>query len=109
MLRNFILLLLFSEFRYPLFPAEFLAQTLLPFARFRSKVLAEVLRLEYLANLHFCSPVERRFLQPLDGFFHRAHLPQPESGDQLLRFRKWTVNYSSLNTLEPYPLSLRTR
>ena len=67
---------------------------------------AEVVRLEHPANLEFRPGTERRLLQPLDGFVHRPHLPQPEAGDELLAFRKRSVNHRPLIAAEPDPLAL---
>src|SRR5262249_22950303 len=46
---------------------------------------AEVLGLEELADLDLRAAVEGGPLEPLDRLFLRLALPQPESGDQLLR------------------------
>src|SRR3954462_9490034 len=68
----------------------------------------EVRHLEHLADLHLAL-LERGALEPLDRLFLRLHLPEPEAGHQLLRFREWTVDYGLLVPFEPDARSLGAR
>src|SRR5687767_7539649 len=72
------------------------------------KLLAEVLRFEHLPELHLTLP-EWRPLQPLDGLLLGSHLPQPEPGNELLCFGKWTIRDRALVPLEPHTSALRAR
>src|SRR5712692_7356512 len=56
----------------------------------------EVLGLEHLANLDLGAVPEGRPLDPLDRLFLRLHLPQPEAGDELLRFGEGPVSHGAL-------------
>src|SRR5437868_5916040 len=76
-----------------------LAHSLFLFAQLRRKVVAEIFGLENLAHLDFGSAVERSALQPLDRFFLRLHLPEPESGNQLFGFREWSICHRALISL----------
>src|ERR1700752_4938762 len=67
-----------------LFGFDLLAQSLFLRAQLRRELLAEILCLEDLAELDFGPAVERRLLEPLDRLVHRLHLPEPETGDELL-------------------------
>src|SRR2546425_9176139 len=60
------------------------ANALLLFPELRGELRTEVVRLEHLANLHLGAATEGSALEPLDRLRLRLHLPQPESGDQLL-------------------------
>src|SRR2546426_3305673 len=51
----------------------------------------EVVRFEDLPNLDLEAVLEGRALEPCDRLFLGLHLPQPEAGDQLLRFREGPV------------------
>src|ERR1700704_38516 len=73
-------------------PLQLLAHTLLPLLDLGSGHSAKVSRLKHSTNLDLGSPVERSALEPLDRLFHRPHLPQPEAGDQFLRFRERPVD-----------------
>src|SRR5437879_416337 len=90
-------------------PLLLLAHTLLPLLDLGSGLSAEVFRLKHSANLDLGSPVERSALEPLDRLFHRPHLPQPEPGDQFLRFREWPVDHGPLSFGEPDPHAFRAR
>src|SRR5438270_4735062 len=46
-------------------------------------------------------------LQPLEGLVHRAHLPQPVPGDQLLGLGEWPVDDAALVAVEPNAPALR--
>src|SRR5256885_5277561 len=70
------------------------AQSLLLLLELRLERITEVVRLEHLANLHFTF-LERGPFQPLDGLAQRLHLPQPETGDQLLRSEEHTSELQS--------------
>src|SRR6266487_5406277 len=64
--------------------------------------LAEVLRLEHLANLDLdlltvgVGTIEGGALEPLDRLFLRLHLPQPEAGHQLLGLCERSVDHGAL-------------
>src|SRR4029077_3739096 len=82
---------------FPLFgllslPGRWRAQPLLLLPELRLERGAEVVHLEHLANLHFAL-VERGPLQPFYGFVQRLSLPQPEPGDELLRFGERSVDH----------------
>src|SRR6267378_2566205 len=70
---------------------------------------SEIRRLENLANLDFCSPVERSAFEPFNRFFLRLHLPKPETGDQLLRLGEGPVDHGPLPTSELDARTLRAR
>src|SRR5881409_3543196 len=76
------------------------AQSLLLLLELRLERITEVVRLEHLANLHFTF-LERGPFQPLDGLAERLHLPQPETGDQLLRLGEGPVDHRPLAPGEP--------
>src|SRR5438093_1027535 len=84
------------------------AQSLLLLLELRLERITEVLRLEHLANLHFTF-LERGPFQPLDGLAQRLHLPQPETGDQLLRLGEGPVDHRALRSGELDPRPLRAR
>src|SRR5438093_1256170 len=84
------------------------AQSLLLLLELRLERITEVLRLEHLANLHFTF-LERGTFQPLDGLAERLHLPQPETGDQLLRLGEGPVDHRSLAAGEPDARALGAR
>src|SRR5438093_2020996 len=48
-------------------------------------------------------------LQPLEGFVHGAHLPQPVAGDQLFGFGERSIDDCSLVAVEPNSLALGAR
>src|SRR5687768_7229186 len=62
-------------------------------AQLRCQLVPEILGLEDRPNLNFRAALERRFLEPLHGFVHGAHFPDPETCDQLLRIRKRPIEY----------------
>src|ERR1700756_4040104 len=45
-------------------------------------------------------------LEPLEGFVHRAHLPQPVAGDELFGFGERPIDDGSLVAVEPNSLAL---
>src|SRR5438132_4999705 len=53
--------------------------------------------------------VERCPLQPLNGFVHRAHLPQPVAAYEILALREWPVDDGALLAVEPNALALGAR
>src|SRR5439155_6115066 len=76
------------------------AQPLLLLSELRLERGTEVVRLEHLANLHVAFLVRRPF-QPFDRLVQRFHLPQPETGDQLLRLGERPVDHRALAAREP--------
>src|SRR2546428_5348042 len=56
-----------------------------------------------------CSAVVRCPLEPFDGLVHRAHLPQPVPGHELLSLCERAVNHRALLAVEPNTLSLCAR
>src|SRR5260370_19110188 len=77
-------------------------------SEFGGQVRAEVFGLKPPANFHFVSLSERGALQPLDRLFHRADLPQPEAGDQLLRLGKRPLDHRALSFCKLDALAFRT-
>src|SRR4030081_3542989 len=75
----------------------------------RRELRAEILRLEYLAELDLGPAVEGGSLQPFDRLLSGLHLPDPEAGDQLLRFGEGTVDHRALLSFEPHARTLRAR
>src|SRR4029434_774720 len=66
------------------------AQTILLSAKLRRKFGTEIIRLENRAEFDLAF-LERTALQPFDGLFHRAQLPDPETGDQFLGLGEGSV------------------
>src|ERR1700732_3443688 len=66
-------------------------------SEFRGQLRAEVIDFEDPANFNFGFSFVGIWaaLDPFDGFFHRTHLPQPETGDKLLGFAEGTVDYGA--------------
>src|SRR5213593_1690561 len=84
------------------------AQSLFLLLELRLERITEVVRLEHLANLHFTF-LERGPFQPIDGLAERLHLPQPETGDQLLRLGEGSVDHRPLAPGEPDARALGAR
>src|SRR5882724_8111171 len=101
--------LLFIEF------VDFRAETFLLLSKLWSEFRAKVLRLENLANLNLALNVRAYIvgtgtsLDPLDRFFQCFYLPQPETGDQLLRLGERPVDYCRLPPRESDAHALRAR
>src|SRR5215217_8194159 len=93
------------------------AEALLLLAEFGRELRAEVRSLEDGANLYLRDLAVAGValvgggdaLDPLDGLLQRAHLPEPEARDQLLRLGEGAVDDGLTTALEPDPLALRTR
>src|SRR6478736_9707681 len=69
----------------------------------RGEVRAEVLCLEHAADLHrLVALAKRRAAYPLDGLFHRLHLPQPVTGDELLGLGERAVDDGALAAAEAH-------
>src|SRR4030095_409588 len=68
---------------------------------------AEVLGLEDRTDFNFCLLVVRvrATLQPLDRLVPRLDLPQPQTGDELLRLREGAVDDRALRTGESHTLA----
>src|SRR3989442_14169757 len=93
-----------------LLPGHLLPQALLRLPHFAGWVARrEVLRLEYLPYLHFGPAIERSTLEPVDRFLLGIHFPEPEAGNQLLRFRERAVSNDPPVTVELYPRAFRAR
>src|SRR5262245_30341165 len=62
----------------------------------------EVLGLKYPADLDLavCRMRVGATLDPLDGFLHRPHLPEPEARDQLLGLRERPVDHGTRRSRE---------
>src|SRR3954468_20974469 len=88
--------------------ADLRAQPLFLRAELGRELLAEVLGLEDRPDFDFRPAAERCALQPLDRFVHRLDVPQPEAGDQLLRFGERSVDHRAFGTGEPDALAPRT-
>src|SRR5690606_4683865 len=90
--------------------AQLRAQAFFLFAQFRGEFGAEVLGFEDLTNLDtgVLGVRIRTTLDPLDGLGQRPGLDQPETGDQLPRFGKWSVADASIGAAEMHARALRT-
>src|SRR5882762_2786965 len=96
--------------RLAVLPPDGLAELLLLLPDLSGGVAgSEIRRLENLANLDFCSPVEWSAFEPFNRFFLRLHLPKPETGDQLLRLGEGPVDHGPLPTRELDARALRAR
>src|SRR5207245_9436616 len=69
----------------------------------------EILQLEDLPDLDLGSSIEGGPLEPLDRLIHGLHLPQPESGNQLLGLGERAIGADSLSIPELHALALRAR
>src|SRR5919106_4365994 len=79
------------------------AQALLLLSELGRELGAEVLRFEHLADLNLGLLSGHRIgaaLDPLDGLFPGLALPQPETGDQLLRLGERAVDHGALVSRE---------
>src|ERR1700687_3612503 len=65
-------------------------------AQFGRQRLAEILRIEDLANFDFGAAVERRALHPFDRLVPRLHLNQPETGDKVAGHGERTMAHAGL-------------
>src|SRR5688500_470309 len=75
-------------------PLDFCPQALLPCAKLRSELLAEILRLVDRSDLDLRFLTGHRIratLHPFDRFLDRLHLPNPEASNELLGFGKRPV------------------
>src|SRR5580692_3171114 len=77
-----------------------LAQPLVGLAQLRRQPLAEVARLEDLAQLDLDTAAERRPLEPLDRLIARRALPDPIARDDLLGLCERTVDDGPLAAVE---------
>src|SRR5215471_20955838 len=76
----------------------------------RCQVLAEVVGFEHRAYFDFLLALaERRAPDPFDRFFERPHLPQPESGDQLLALGERSVSHDATAAVESDPHAMSAR
>src|SRR5882724_2598109 len=85
------------------------AQPLFVLPEFGLELGTEVVRFEDLANLDLEAVIERRTLEPLDRLFFGLHLPQPETGDQLLRLGEGPVGHGPLVSRKFDTRALRAR
>src|SRR5438445_3686358 len=88
------------------------AQTLFLLAQFGGELVAEILGLEHLADFELRFALLERIgatLGPLDGFFERLALPQPETRDKFLGFGERTVDDGALVAKEGHARALRAR
>src|SRR5712671_1175976 len=90
---------------------DLLADALLLLPEFGSELGAEVVRLEHLTDLDFGFSFMGigAALHPLDGLFHRSHLPKPEAGNQFLRLSEWPIDHRPLRSRELDACALRAR
>src|SRR5690242_12655225 len=91
-------------------------ETLFLLPELRRERLAEILRLEDLANLDLgvvavgvVDQAERGPLDPFDRLFLRLHLPDPEPRDQLLGLGERAIDHGPLRSGDPYADALRAR
>src|SRR5882672_1003983 len=100
----------FAATSYLFLAGDLFAQAFLLFLQFRRKFGAEIAGFEYLANFNLA--VGRHGigapLDPLDGFFLRPHLPEPEASDQLFGLGEGTVDHCALCAGEADACALRT-
>src|SRR6185369_274423 len=87
------------------------AQALFLLAQLGRELRTEVLRLEHLADLDLGLPRHGvgAALHPLDRLLLRLDLPDPESGDELLRLRERAVDHAALRAGEPHARAFRAR
>src|ERR671912_2390450 len=83
-------------------------QTVLLGTELRRELGTEIVGLENLAQFDFAF-LEWTALKPFNGLFHRAQLPDPETGNELLGLGKRSVDHSALGSGEPHTLALRRR
>src|SRR5207302_3985910 len=79
-----------------------------PFRGPMARAPSHALELEDFTNLERPAVVGCP-LEPFEGLVHRAHLPQPIPGHELLGLRERSVDDSSLLAVEPNALALRAR
>src|SRR3984957_8799754 len=84
-----------------------LSQPLVRLAQLRRELLAEVRRVEDLAQLDLHTSAERRSLEPLDRLITRRPLPDPMARDDLLRLRERAIGDAPFAALEAYPRAPR--
>src|SRR5918993_5279921 len=82
------------------------AQTVLLRTELRREFGAEIIGLENLPQFDLAF-LKWTALEPLDRLFHRAQLPDPKTSNELLGFRKGSVDHSALGSREPHALALR--
>src|SRR5678816_1346613 len=87
------------------------AEEPLALAQLGRELLAEIFRLEHLANLDlgFTGHRVRAPFDPLDCFFLGSALPEPKTGDELLGLAKGSVDDGALVAGEPYSRALGAR
>src|SRR5579859_2774027 len=80
-------------------------------AHFRSEVGAEVFGFKDLADFDFgiADVGIGAALDPFEGFFHGAHLPEPETGDELFGFAEGAVDYRAVLAGKTDALALGAR
>src|SRR6516165_9365864 len=67
----------------------------------RCQVVAEILRLEHPTDLHLLAALaEGGAADPLDRFLDRLHLPQPESGNELLALGEGAIDHRAFAAAE---------
>src|SRR5689334_7189281 len=86
--------------RLCLFRGDLLADAFFLRVQLGRQLGADFLVLEHLAHLDLGPAIERRALDPLDRFFRRAALGEPEAGDQLLGFGEGTVFHRAGGAIE---------
>src|SRR3954447_19402213 len=92
----------------PLLLGGLLAQPLLLVAQLGGELLAEVVGLDELAQLHLAVR-ERGALQPLERLLLRLHLPDPVAGDELLRLGERAVDHGRRGAAEAHARAVRAR
>src|SRR3954451_18433239 len=77
------------------FVRDLLAQSLLLLPEFRRELGAEIFHLKNRSNFDFGFAGHRIWaaFYPLDRFFHRPHLPNPEAGNQLFGFGERPIRH----------------
>src|SRR5690606_15875271 len=88
-------------------PLHLLAQPFVTSSELGRVLRPEVFSVEDLPEFDLRAPVERSALEPLHGFIHRLHLPEPVARHQLFGLRERSVDDRPLLALEPHALALR--
>src|SRR5438270_3787649 len=87
-----------------------LADALFRLSELGGERVAEILRLEHLADFDLRLSARHGIgaaLDPFDAFFKRLHLEEPVAGDQLLGLSEWPVDDRPLGARESDPRALR--
>src|SRR3569832_234769 len=100
-----------AEAAIRLFPRESRAKLLFPFPIFFAHHGGEIPGFKHQPDLdlRFARHRVRAALHPLNGFFQRPHLPEPEAGNQFLGFGKGAVDHRAILAFKAHPRAFRRR